>query len=187
MIARSFVALIAAAALAAPAVAQNEPSAAPYAHHPGGPGGGDWRQARQAHEARKLKALHDMLQIRPDQEAAFQAFETAMQPQPSSQPMQPAAPQEMGSLTTPERLDRIAKMMDAHEARRRAHFERVSGAVKTLYAALTPEQKRAFDALPSLVGPGFGFGGHMDHGGHMMAGGMGSHDGGRPMGPPPPQ
>jgi periplasmic protein CpxP/Spy len=184
MIARSFVALIAAAALAAPAFAQNEPSAAPDAHHPGG----DWRQARQAHEARKLKALHDMLQIRPDQESAFQAFQTAVQPQPPAEQSQRPERQEMASLTTPERLDRMARMMADHEARRRARFERVSGAVKALYAALTPEQKRAFDALPALVGPEFGLGGgRMGHGGHMMAGGMGRHDGGRPMGPPPPQ
>jgi hypothetical protein len=143
----------------------------------------------QEREARHIKALHDVLEIRSDQEAAFEAFAAALQRQPSEKPPEASPPaQDMGALTTPERLDRMAKMMADHETRRRARFDRVSGAVKSLYAALSPEQKRAFDALPALLGPRFGLGGHMGHGGHMMADGMGrmgGRDGGRPMGPPP--
>jgi hypothetical protein len=189
MIARPFSALALAAAVALPAVAGAQagppPTGQPYAQ---GRGNGMGEAMMRRHEARRLQALHAVLEIRPEQESAFQAFAAAMQPQHSEQaPEAAAAQQDMGALTAPERLDRMAKMMADREARRRARFDRVSGAVRTLYAALNPEQKRAFDALPALVGPGFGLGGHMGHGGHMMAGGgMGRHDGGRPMGPPPP-
>ena len=187
MIAKTFGALaLLAAALPAAAAAQSAPPAAVQGHRFGGP---DAMAGRfQEREARRTKALHDVLEIRPDQEAAFQAFATALQRQPSEKPPELAAPQDMGALTTPERLDRMAKIMADREARQRERFDRVSGAVKTLYAALNPEQKRAFDALPSLLGSGFGFGDHMGHDGHMMAGGMGrmgGRDGDRPMGPPP--
>jgi Spy/CpxP family protein refolding chaperone len=178
-------ALLAAATLPAAAAAQDAPPPAAHGHRFGGP---DMAGRFQEREARHIKALHDLLEIRSDQEAAFQAFATALKRQPSEKPPEAAAPDGMGALTTPERLDRIAKMMADREARRRERFDRVSGAVKSLYAALSPEQKRAFDALPALVGPGFGLGGHMGHGGHMMADGMGrmgGRDGGRPMGPPP--
>ncbi|MBV8685040.1 MAG: Spy/CpxP family protein refolding chaperone [Caulobacteraceae bacterium] len=180
MIARAFVALIATAALAAPAAAQNEPSTAPSTHRPGGPEGMAGRF--HEHEARRLKALHDVLEIRPDQEPAFQAFAAALQAQPSEREPEAAPPeQDMSALTTPERLDRVAKQMREREARRRARFERFSGAVKTLYVALSPEQKRAFDALPDLMG----LAGHMG-GGPMTAGGMDRHFGDHRMGPPSP-
>lgn len=182
MIAKSLGALaVFTAVLPAAAAAQSAPPPAAYAHRFGGPD----RAARfQEHEARRLKALHDLLQIRPDQEAAFQSFATALRPEPpAGAPMAtPPARQDMASLTTPERLDRMAKMMADHEARQRARFDRVSAAVKTFYASLSPEQRRAFDALPAL---GFGLGGHMDDGEHKWAGGM-NHHGGPPMGPPPP-
>ncbi|HSZ50907.1 MAG TPA: Spy/CpxP family protein refolding chaperone [Caulobacteraceae bacterium] len=178
-------ALVAAATLPATVAAQDAPPAA-HGHRFGGP---DMANRFQEREARRIKALHNVLEIRSDQETAFQAFAAALQRQPAGQPPEAAPPKEdMGALTTPERLDRMAKMMADHEARRRARFDRVSGAVKTLYAALSPEQKRAFDALPALLGPGFGLGGRMGHDGGMMAGrmGWGGRDGGRPMGPPPP-
>lgn len=191
MIARPLSILALAAAVALPAVAGAQagppPGDRPYVQ-------GRDDAARQSmmrqHEARRLQALHDVLEIRPDQESAFQAFAAAMRPQGPSAGWdhgdKARGPGEMAGLTTPQRLDRMAQMMEAREARRRAEFERVSSAVKTLYAALSPEQRRAFDALPALLGPGLGLGGHMGHGGHMMAGGMGRHEGGRPMAPPPP-
>lgn len=185
MIAKSLgaLALLATAALPAAAAAQTAPPPAAHAQRFGGPEG---RARFQEHEARRLKALHDVLQIRPDQEAAFQAFASALHPQLAERPPEEAAPTDMGALTTPERLDRMAKKMAERETRQRERFDRVSGAVKALYAALSPEQRRTMDALPALMGPGFGLGGHMGHDGHMMAGGMGHHFGGPPMGPPPP-
>ena len=172
MIARPLSALALAAAVALPAVAAAQ-AGPPPAGQPHAQGRGMGEAMMQRREARRLQALHDVLEIRADQESAFQAFAAALQPQHSEQPPETTPPQQdMGALTTPERLDRMARMMADHEARRRARFDRVSGAVRTLYAALSPEQKRAFDALPALMGPGFGLGGHMGHDGHMMAGGM---------------
>lgn len=190
MIAKPLSALALAAAVALPAMAgaQAGPPAAGQPHAQGRDGAMREAMMRQ-HEARRLQALHDVLGIRPDQDSAFQAFAAAMRPQAPPEGWDHGdkdhGPGQMAGLTTPQRLDRMAQMMEAREARRRTEFQRVSGAVKTLYAALTPEQRRAFDALPALLGPGFGLGGHMGHDGHMMAGGMGRHDGGRPMGPPP--
>ena len=188
MIAKSLgvIALFAAAALPVAAAAQSAPPPAAQGHRFEG------REAMagrfQEREARRLKALHDVLQIRPDQETAFQTFATAVKPQPPESAQSPSTLQDMASLTTPERLDRMAKMMEAREARRRARFDRVSGAVRTLYAALSPEQKRAFDALPVLDRGSFGLGGYKDRDGRDgrgMAGGWGRRaGGGAPMNPP---
>ncbi len=142
-----------------------------------------------AHEAGHMKAIHDILGIKPDQEAAFQAYVSALHPdhpgmgrEGMGEPPRPD-PAAMAAMTTPERLDLMAKMMDAHEAKMHEHFQRMATATKAFYAALTPEQKRIMDALPELagsMGPHWGHGdrghGDMDH----MPGGHG------PMGAPPP-
>lgn len=154
------------------------------AHHWGH---GPMAQGRWSPESRHLKAIHDILGIKPDQESAFQAYASALHPQrPAPGPGAPPVEEHnwpdhktMAAMTTPERLDLMAKRMEAREAKMRAHFERVSTATKTFYAALSPEQKRIMDSLPEL-GHGAGLG--WDHKGTMghMHGGPG------PMGPPPP-
>jgi hypothetical protein len=143
--------------------------------------GGDGEKMR-VHAARRLQALHDVLQIRADQESAFQGFIAATRPQEPREEGEHGdmgrGPGQMGGLTTPERLDRLAQRMDVHQARRRAEFQRVSGAVKALYAVLTPDQRRAFDALPVLLGPGFGLEGPTAVGPHMGGEHMGERHGG---------
>jgi len=139
-------------------------------------------QGRWSPEGRHLKAIHDILGITPDQEAAFQAYADALHPQRPA----PGAPERdwpdhkaLAAMTTPERLDLMAQRMDAREAKMHARFERVVAATKTFYAALTPEQKRIMDSLPELE---HGEGHAWDH-----KGGMGHlHGGPGPMGPPPP-
>jgi hypothetical protein len=117
------------------------------------------------------KALHAILNLRPDQEAAFQAFQAAMTPQPREHHdrMDRGG---METMTTPQRLDRMADRM----AKREAEFHRRADAIKAFYAALGPEQQRAFDAMPMMMGGrhrGMGHGpmghgpmahGPMDHG-----------------------
>jgi hypothetical protein len=134
-----------------------------------------------------LKAIHDILGIKPDQEAAFQAYAEALHPpRPAPGVESPSAEDHnwpdhkaMAAMTTPERLDLMAKRMDAREAKMRAHFERIAAATKAFYAALSPEQKRIMDNLPEL-GRGEGHGWDQTGGmGHM-------HGGPGPMGPPPP-
>jgi Spy/CpxP family protein refolding chaperone len=174
---------VAAAALCLSSSAFAQDQAAPPApdgagHHGMGHQGLDhaaWRKAREEHRAH---FLHDILEIRSDQEAAFQTFLTDMTP-----PMRDHkdwAERKDGadhkdaaeaSMTTPERLDRMAAMMEKRTAERQAAFQKRSEAIKRFYAVLSPEQKRAFDALHGHGGMGHG---GMDHGGR----GMGHHPGG---------
>jgi periplasmic protein CpxP/Spy len=109
-----------------------------------------WMHDRQ--EAR-AKALHAILNLRPDQEAAFQAFQAAMAPpaREHHEHMDRGAAQ---AMTTPQRLDRMAERM----AKRETAFRLRADAIKSFYAALSPEQQRAFDAMPMMRGGGRGMG-----------------------------
>jgi hypothetical protein len=186
----SALALAATIGLAMSAQAQTPPPPPPGA----APGGPAWRhdgaagrpgmgERREARRAARLKALHDVLAIRPDQESAFQTFAAAMSPEPGRgawgrgaggwrpgerEGDKPVASREAAS--TPERLDLMLKRFDEREARMRAAIERRATATKALYAALSPEQQRTLDALPRLSGRGAWGGpegmrgGRMDHG-----------------------
>jgi hypothetical protein len=187
-------ALLLLAATAAPVMALAQGYGAPPPPPPAGAARGHWdkdamRERMHDHEAARSRALHDVLRIRPDQEAAFQAYLAAMHPlHAPGEHADHAMPQDhaaMAQLTTPQRLDRMAQMMDERETRRRAAFEKHATAVKALYAALSPEQQHTFDALPQLEGHGWG-GRGWHEGGDM---GRGPHGPGEmaPMGPPPPQ
>jgi hypothetical protein len=132
-------------------------------------------QMRERAEA-KAQALHDILNIRPDQEAAFQALTETM---PGSRHEHggmgmDSDRDEMGAMTMPDRMDRMA----AHMADKQTEFQRHADAVKRLYGQLGPEQRRAFDAVGSMMmmsgGAHHGMGGHM---GHMGGEGMGGHEG----------
>lgn len=70
---------------------------------------------------------------------------------------------EEASLTTPQRLDRMVQHMTERDRQREAEVQAHADAVKRFYAALTPGQQKAFDALHH------GGMGHM--GGMMMHGG----------------
>jgi hypothetical protein len=153
---------------------------------PGGPGG-DMHHHSDGPE-RMARRLRDVLQLTPAQEPALQAFLAAMHPprqgpQGGPPPADPAARKaemdkrmaemkarrdEMekrhaaeAALTTPQHLDEMAKHMQDQMARRQAEMQARIAAIKQFYAALTPAQQKAFDAL---------------HGG--MMGGMGREHGG---------
>jgi len=145
-------------------------------------GRAEWAQRREMREASHAKALHDALNIRPDQEAAFQAFTASRQP-PERGPgpdQKGRDRQAMAGMTTPERLDAIGRRMDEHMQRARERFQQRATAVKTFYAALGPDQRRTFDALPHLMGGGMGMGRHGGGGDRQRMGGPGMG-----MGPPP--
>jgi hypothetical protein len=127
---------------------------------------------REAEHAAHKRLLHDALSLRPDQEAAFAAFDAAMAPPP---PPGDHDHEGMAKLTTPERLDLEARRMAEHQA----HFQRMAAATKAFYAALDPAQRRTFDALGEMMGPRHGPGGPRGgpHGGPRGPGG--------PDGPPP--
>ncbi|HEX3700072.1 MAG TPA: Spy/CpxP family protein refolding chaperone [Phenylobacterium sp.] len=180
--------LSAGAGLAQPAPGPRVPDPAAHWQRP------DPAQMAQRHAQmaqRHAQHLRDVLQLRPDQEPALQAFLAAMRP-PADERQQmgrEAAGREEGGreaghpLTTPERLDRMQAKMAQHAERFRQRAE----TVRRFYAALSPAQQRAFDAMPMMFGPGMRGHGMRGHGmqGHGMQGHGGMHGGpGMPARPP---
>jgi periplasmic protein CpxP/Spy len=101
------------------------------------------RQERMNQHLGELKAK---LQITAAQEGAWTAFTANMQAPAGKGPMSHAdhkkMAEEMQKLTTPERIDR----MKAMRAERQAMMDKRAEGVKAFYAALTPEQRKVFDA-----------------------------------------
>jgi hypothetical protein len=116
-----------------------------------GPGGADGprRAERQklveGRQHSREQRLHDLLQIKPDQESAFRTFVSSIeQSRPQrGQRLQKRAQDELPTLTTPQRLDRQARRL----AERQQRLQAQTAAVKTLYAVLSPDQRKAFDAM----------------------------------------
>lgn len=166
------------------AVAQEQPAApAPMAHRGWDPA--QMRQRVEERRAMRLKALHDVLGIRPDQEAAFSAYAAAIRPPERTPGQRPGAMggdrAALAAMTTPQRLDRMAQFMEERSARWHERFQRRAAATKALYASLNPEQQRAMDALPLLRGGRGGWGKGRGMGGRGWGGrgghGMGGHGG----------
>ncbi|MDR3512344.1 MAG: Spy/CpxP family protein refolding chaperone [Caulobacteraceae bacterium] len=122
-----------------------------------------WAERMREHAEARAKALRAILNLRPDQEPAFQAFLASMKPEhPEGMPEHPGMDHPdmnamdhpdmdaMEQLTTPQRLDKMAARMAEHQA----EFQRRAEAIKRFYAVLSPEQQRAFDALHGLMGHG---------------------------------
>lgn len=143
-------ALLATAAVAQPPMPPHPPAADMKAHH----------GAMQKQHADDLKTV---LRLRPDQEPALAAFLAAHEPRRIERRL--PAP---GAMTTPQRLDEMAKV----EAEMAAHHKAARDALAKFYAALSPEQQKVFDALHRLKG------GHGGHGGGRMMHGPGGHMGG---------
>jgi hypothetical protein len=178
MMRRMILAPALAALLATAAAAQ------PAAHAGAGRMGPPTAEMTARHEAIKKQHVEDLktvLRLRPDQEAALAAFVAAHEPRRFERKLP-----EPGAMTTPQRLDDMAKM----EAEMAAHHREAREALTKFYAALSPEQQKVFDALQRLKGGPGGHGGRrmmlMGRGGGpdtiMM---MGRHGpGGRHEGPP---
>ena len=94
----------------------------------------------QERHDKRMADLKQELQVTPAQEAAWGQFAGAMRP-PSSMPQRPDR-EAMARMTTPERIDQ----MQAMHRQRQADMDRHAEATKAFYAALTPEQKKKFDA-----------------------------------------
>lgn len=142
------------AALALASFAHAQPA------RPHGPHGAPSAEMMARHEAMEKQHLEDMkiiLRLRPDQEPALAAFMEAHKPQIHEF----KGPPESKTLTTPQRLDEMAK----HEAEMTAQHERMRQALAKFYASLSPDQQKVFDALHRLQGA---------HGG-PMGGPMGGH------------
>ena len=142
------------------ALAQTPPP--PAASQKAGPGAEGPRHhgpARmQERAAKRLAGLKDKLKITSGQEAAWSTFTAALKP-PAQRPARPDRA-EFKKLTTPERIDRMQALRNEGNAR----MDQRAAATKTFYAALTPDQKKVFDAESLRVFARHGHRGH--HGGH---------------------
>jgi hypothetical protein len=140
---------------------------------------------REAHEKQHAQDLRTILRLRPDQEGALAAYlQSHKRPEgprgdrqgpPGGTGRGPGSA--MGApMTTPQRLDAMAR----REAEHAAMQQKQAAALRTFYAALSPEQRQVFDALQRMHGGGHG-GGHGGWDRHGMGGRMGG-----PGGLPPP-
>ena len=116
---------------------------------PSGPGMmGRWMNERMSKvHQRQLEQLKKELHLKPDQEAAWTAYDKAM-----NSPLEGwgAAPKkEFYKLTTPERMD----AMNQHMQQMQTFHTQRSNATRAFYDVLTPEQKKIFDAQ-TRRGPG---------------------------------
>lgn len=97
----------------------------------------------EARRAARQSELKEKLKLRPDQEAAWNAYVDATAPGAARPGADRKAMREsFEKLKTPQRLDRMLAMS---EARRTRMLER-SRAIKAFYAQLTPAQQSVFDA-----------------------------------------
>jgi hypothetical protein len=130
----------------------------------------------QQHDpADMAKRLHDTLQLTPAQEPALQTFLSAVQPTGEMRDHMNGDRDDWKNLTTPQRLDKMQAMMADHQQM----FARHADAVRRFYAALTPAQQKAFDAMHQDMmgggmhgGKGHGMWGHKDGGHRGMGPGM---------------
>ncbi|MEX5747984.1 Spy/CpxP family protein refolding chaperone [Massilia sp. X63] len=109
----------------------------------------EMRAARQAKLAESLK-------LTPAQQPVWQAFVASMTPpQQGERAGQRLSKEQRAALTAPQRLERRIAMQKQRTARMEARLS----ALNSLYAALTPEQRKVFDEQQHRRG-----GRH--HGGH---------------------
>lgn len=125
----------------------------------------------QAMMDRRHAALKAQLKITASQESAWKAFtDSAMMGKMGA--MQRPDPAEMVKLSTPQRLEKMQAMHAEHTKQMGEAMDKHIAATKALYAVLTPEQQKLFDAQAM---PGAGQRGQQGkHGQHRgMGGGKG--------------
>ena len=101
----------------------------------------------QAMMAKRQADLKAALKITPAQEGAWTTYTAAMQP-PVGMQARPTPEQhaEIDKLTTPQRIDKMREMRAQRMTEMSAIMNKRGDATKALYAALTPEQQKVFDA-----------------------------------------
>jgi|APCry1669189241_1035207.scaffolds.fasta_scaffold21879_3 periplasmic protein CpxP/Spy len=93
----------------------------------------------QAMFDKHMARLKTVLQLAPNQESDWAAFNSAMTP-PASRPARPSR-EELEKLTTPDRIDRL----NALRAQHASLLDKRGDAAKKFYATLTPSQRKVFD------------------------------------------
>ena len=145
-------ATVGASAMAQVPPASSAPAAA-AAETQDGPRGGQRMMRRhdpakmQAWIAKRQAELKAKLKITPAQEGAWTSFTAAMQPSAAMRP-RPTTEQraEFDKLSTPERIDKMRTMRTQRLTEMNAAMDRRGEATKSLYAALSAEQQKIFDA-----------------------------------------
>lgn len=132
-------------------------------------------QQRIAEHQSRLK---DSLQLRPEQETAWNDFLAKTQPAARPAGGERLSRADWAKLSTPQRLDRL----DAMKAERDRQVAQRHDAIRQFYAQLTPPQQKAFDAQRGMGVGGMRHAGHhgpkggehrmhrMDHGGQGFKG-----------------
>jgi len=111
---------------------------------------GDMARMAQKH-AQHLADLKAKLKITSAQETPWNAFADSMKPPADMQGKRPDRA-ELDKLSTPERIDKMSAMRKEHMALMEAAMDKRADATKALYAALSPEQKKVFDAEFAKMG-----------------------------------
>lgn len=105
----------------------------------------DFAAMRDAHTRQRVDDLRTILRLQPDQEPALQAFLKTRMDRRGGHEGPPAMPR---ALPTPERMDEMTR----RQSERAAMGQQRAEAVKTFYAALSPDQRQVFDALARMRG-----------------------------------
>ena len=87
--------------------------------------------------------LRNLLQLRPNQEAALTAYLAAMKPKDAAVHMERM---DDAPKTTPERLARMEQRLNERQAEQRGRID----AIRKFYGQLDAAQKKAFDELPPM-------------------------------------
>lgn len=101
--------------------------------------------------AKRSADLKGKLKITAAQESTWNSFATAMKP-PAHDTQKRPDRAELEKLSTPERLDQMRTIRTQHMADMQAAMNKRDDATKALYAVLSPEQKKLFDAEHSRRG-----------------------------------
>lgn len=128
----------------------------------GGPGmhmHGPMAERHERMQGRRLDELKGRLQLTAAQEGAWTTYMNALQARPAHAAQHEQQHQDLMTLSTPERIERMKSLRAQHQGEMNAFMDRRGEATKTFYAALTPEQKKVFDAetarmMPMHGGPG---------------------------------
>lgn len=149
----SLATLTLASLLSLPAAAQ--PTAAPAHPHAA------HQQHMQQRQADRLEHMKTLLQLQPQQQAAWERYTQAIQITPrDATPAPAAAKHPIGTL---ERLDHAKQLRQ----KRTTAAEQRDQATRTFYASLNASQQKAFDTLHSRKGPRngkkFGHHSHQQH------------------------
>jgi Spy/CpxP family protein refolding chaperone len=111
-----------------------------------------WDPAKMAQlHAKHLAELKAKLKITASQEAAWTTFSDAMKPPADMMANRPDRA-EMDKLPTPERIDKMRALHKEHMTAMEAAMDKRAEATKTLYAALSAEQKKTFDSEHAKMG-----------------------------------